>query len=76
MKQSRRRAPARSSRQQRITPAKIRAAINEVYDSRQMEWSVEIFGEDEEIDWSYLLGLHLQMCELEHLQRTLEEMAG
>jgi hypothetical protein len=76
MKQSRRRAPARSSKQQRITPAKIRAAINEVYDSRQMEWSVEIFGEDEEIDWSYLLGLHLQMCELEHLQRTLEEMAG
>jgi hypothetical protein len=76
MKQSRRRAPARSSKQQRITPAKIRAAINEVYDSRQMEWSVEIFGEDEEIDWSYLLGLHLQMCELEHLQRTFEEMAG
>lgn len=76
MKQSRRRAPARSSKQQRITPAKIRAAINEVYDSRQMEWSVEIFGEDEEIDWAYLLGLHLQMCELEHLQRTLEEVAG
>jgi hypothetical protein len=76
MKQSRRRAPARSSKQQRITPAKIRAAINEVYDSRQMEWSVEIFGEDEEIDWSYLLGLHLQMCELEHLQRTLKEVAG
>jgi hypothetical protein len=76
MKQSRRRAPARSSKQQRITPAKIRAAINEAYDSRQMEWSIELFGEDEEIDWSYLLGLHLQMCELEHLQRTLEEMAG
>jgi hypothetical protein len=76
MKQPRRRAPARSSKQRRITPAKIRAAINDVYDSRQMEWSVELYGEDEEIDWSYLLGLHLQMCELEHLQRTLEEMAG
>jgi hypothetical protein len=76
MKQSRRRAPARSSKQRRITPAKIRAAINDVYDSRQAEWSVELYGEDEEIDWSYLLGLHLQMCELEHLQRTLEEMAG
>jgi hypothetical protein len=76
MKQPRRRAPARSSKQQRITPAKVRAAINDVYDSRQMEWSVELYGEDEEIDWSYLLGLHLQMCELEHLQRTLKEVAG
>ena len=77
MKQpSRRRAPARSRKQQEITPEKIRAAIDNVYDSRQVEWSVELFGEEEEIDWSYLLGLHLQMCELEHLQRTLEEIAG
>jgi hypothetical protein len=77
MKQpSRRRAPARSRKQTGITPAKIRAAINDIYDSRQMDWSIELCGEEEEIDWSYLLGLHLQMCELEHLQRTLEEIAG
>jgi hypothetical protein len=76
MKQPRRRAPARSSKRRRITPAKIRAAIGDIYDSRQMDWSIELCGEEEEIDWSYLLGLHLQMCELEHLQRTLEEVAG
>jgi len=75
MKQpSRRRAPARSPKS-RITPEKIRAALSDIYDSRQVEWSVELFGEEEEIDWSYLLGLHLQMCELEHLQKTLVEIS-
>jgi hypothetical protein len=77
MKQpSRRRAPARSRKPSRITPEKIRASLSDIYDSRQVEWSVQLCGEEDEIDWSYLLGLHLQMCELEHLQRTLTEIAG
>jgi hypothetical protein len=77
MKQpSRRRAPARSRKPSRITPEKIRASLSYAYDARQSAWSVELCGEEEEIDWSYLLALHLQMCELEHLQRTLTEIAG
>ena len=75
MKQpSRRRAPARSPKS-RVTPEKIRASLSYAYDVRQSAWSVELRGEEEEIDWSYLLALHLQMCELEHLQRTLEEIS-
>lgn len=76
MKQpSRRRAPARSRKQAEITPEKIRRSLSYAYDARQSAWSVELCGEEEEIDWSYLLALHLQMCELEHLQRTLEEIS-
>ena len=75
MKQpSRRRAPARSRKQAEITPEKIRRSFSYAYDARQSAWSVEL-SEEEEIDWSYLLALHLQMCELEHLQRTLEEIS-
>jgi hypothetical protein len=77
MKQpSRRRAPARSRKPSRITPEKIRASLSYAYDARQSAWSVQLCGEEEEIDWSYLLALHLQMCELEHLQKTLTEIAG
>jgi hypothetical protein len=73
MKQPRRRVPARSRKKSEITPEKIRTYLGYAYDARQSAWSVEL-NEEEEVDWSYLLALHLQMCELEHLQRTLREI--
>jgi hypothetical protein len=45
-----------------------------MYDARHVEWSLELFDSGKEIDWEYLLGLHLQMCELEHLRERIEEL--
>jgi hypothetical protein len=74
MKQpSRRPSPPRSKRKKLVTPAQIRTYIKDMYDARQGEWASSLLYDD--IDWSYLLGLHLQLRELEHLQRRLEDQA-
>jgi hypothetical protein len=70
---SRRPPPSRSKRKKLVTPEQIRTYIKDMYDARQGEWSSSLL--HRKIDWSYLLGLHLQMMELEHLQSKIEEQA-
>lgn len=60
-------------RQEEVTPHKIWAYINDLYRCRQLEWDVELRGEGSP-DWERLLGLHLQMRELEHLTAGIEEL--
>ena len=70
-RQSRRPPPSRSKRKKLVTPEQIRTYIEDMYAARQGEWSSSLRLKN--IDWAYLLGLHLQMRELEHLQRRFEE---
>ena len=69
-----RRRPATFGRKRKITPEQIRFYIEDMYQARQSEWHIELFDSGKEIDWSYLLGLHLQLCELEHLRERMEEI--
>jgi hypothetical protein len=69
-----RRRTTTKTRKKKITPEEIRAFIEKMYDARTVEWSLELFDSGAEIDWEYLLGLHLQMCELEHLRERIEEL--
>jgi hypothetical protein len=69
-----RRRSATIGRKRKITPEQIRFYIEDMYHARQSEWLVELFEPGDEIDWSYLLGLHLQLCELEHLRERMEEI--
>lgn len=64
----------RLGRRKRVTPQEIRSYIEEQCDLRQTEWSIELFDKCNDIDWARLLGLHLQLVELEHLRERLEEL--
>lgn len=61
-------------RRKRATPEQIRAYIEDQYELRQTEWCVQLFDHCDGIDWAVLLGLHLQMVELEHLRERLEDL--
>ena len=41
--------------------------------AREREWA-NVLIDEEGPDWEYLLALHLQLCELEHLLYRLKEM--
>ena len=77
MKPQPRRSPCSSTqankRRKPTTPEQIRAYIEESYQLRQAEWQLQLL-EDERPNWSTLLGLHLQMSELEPLQAGVEEL--
>ena len=57
----------------RATPEQLRSYVYEMYALRQAEWQLQLL-EDERPDWSSLLGLHLQLSELERLQTAVEEL--
>jgi hypothetical protein len=63
---------ARKTRKQ-ATPEQIRSYIEECYQLRQAEWHIQLL-EDERPNWSEMLGLHLQLAELERLQAGVEEL--
>ncbi len=69
----RRRSTGKSSRRRPASPQQIRAQLTDDYLARQIEWSLGL--DAERIDWTYLLGLHLQMTEIEHLTESLEEFS-
>jgi hypothetical protein len=56
-----------------VSPEEIRAYIEDSLRLRQAEWHLQLL-EDEQPDWSMLLGLHLQMSELERLEAGVEEL--
>ncbi len=66
MKRSARRRPKPASREE-----KIRAALDVAITHRQLTWLMELQAADP--DWARLLGLHLQLCELENLTGALQE---
>jgi hypothetical protein len=55
------------------SPDQIRAQLKQDYIARQTEWTLSL--EASRVDWAYLLGLHLQMIEIEHLSQSLEEFS-
>jgi hypothetical protein len=69
------RAPRRPMvRKKKPSKKEIRSYIEEAYDVRQTEWGLELFDKCNEIDWNYLLGLHLEMVELEYLLNRTEDL--
>ncbi len=66
MKRSTKRRPKQATREERI-----RAALDVSISHRQLTWLVELQAADP--DWARLLGLHLQLCELENLTGALKE---
>jgi hypothetical protein len=66
-------SPKAKKTRKQVTPDQIRAYIEESYQLRQAEWHLQLL-EDERPDWSSLLGLHLQMTELEQLQASIVEL--
>ncbi len=69
----RRRTPRNSGRRRPASPEQIRGQLTDDYLARQIEWSLAL--DAERVDWAYLLGLHLQMTEIEHLTESLEDFA-
>jgi hypothetical protein len=53
------------------TPAQIRRYLECVADEHQQAWHHELMGEAPQ--WVYLIGLHLRMIELEHMDVAAEE---
>lgn len=76
--QSRRRSPRpRKSKgaqpQQPVSPEeRFRAQLEGAYLDRQMRWHSQLKATDP--DWNVLLGIHLQMSELERMFAGLEKM--
>ena len=52
-------------------PSQIRAALKQAYDDRQQRWVRELARDP--VDWTCLLGLHLQITELETMVKTMME---
>ncbi len=48
------------------------AGIREAYQQHVVEWHGELLASDAP-DWSYLLGLHLRLVELEALLRGIDD---
>jgi len=62
----------RKSRRRRRPPAsQIRAALRTAYKRRQHAWAALLASD--QLDWTALLSLHLQMVELETMLEKLEE---
>jgi hypothetical protein len=61
-------------RRKKVTPDEIRAYIEEAYQARQTEWCIELIDRCNDVDWAALLGLHLQLVELEHLRERMEDL--
>ncbi len=62
---------ARRRRRQATREHEIRAALEVAILQRQLNWLAELQAAD--LDWARLLGLHLQLAELEHLDEALKE---
>ncbi len=54
------------------SPDSLRAYIEEVLLAHQLEWARHLAGA--EVDWTIMLGLHLRLVELEHLEEHLEDL--
>jgi hypothetical protein len=69
-----RRRRTRGSRKspQTASTNQIRQTITEMYQARQIEWSLHL--DYDRIDWAALLSLHLQMIELEGLETAIREL--
>jgi hypothetical protein len=72
MKQPRRRSSSQREKQP-PTPQEFWAYAREIYDDRQADWQLQLLGVPPP-DWARLLGLHLQMSELERLMAGLKEL--
>ncbi len=55
-----------------VSPDSLRADIEEVLLAHQLEWARRLAAE--RIDWTIMLGLHLRLVELEHLEEHLEDL--
>jgi hypothetical protein len=53
------------------TPEEIRSRVEKLVDAYQMEWQYLVSGD--ETDWSRAICLHLQLCELEHMEAAMQE---
>ena len=56
-----------------VEPIDIHGFVAKMAAAREREWS-NVLTDEEGPDWEYLLGLHLQLCELEHLLYRLEDL--
>ena len=64
-------------RRTRIRPATLdfRRQIERDYGDRQAAFRWQLIEQETPPDWTFLLGVHLQMCELEALMAGLEELS-
>lgn len=66
-------ARRRAERRVEPDPVDIYDFVAKLAGARHNEWS-RVLMDEESPDWEYLLGLHLQLCELDHLLYRLEDI--
>jgi hypothetical protein len=64
--------PRRSPKRTAPTPLEIRHHLAQLLDAMQVEWQYQLVSMPE-MDWTRLLSLHLQMCELEGIEAGVQE---
>jgi hypothetical protein len=66
--------PRKSKAVEQLSPEqRLRAQIQGAYLDRQLQWQWQLKGTSP--DWDLLLGIHLQMSELERMFAGLEQMS-
>lgn len=67
------RRPAQSNSQTKpVTLDQMQLYIQRSYDHHQQEWHTELL--EPAPEWIYLLGVHLRLVELEHLEPAVQEL--